>query len=159
MLLSERELSARKDDEITQLKQQYQTILEQFRAEQQKQFGKSSETPQDEQEKISFTRNKPKRHLLPKDLPRETIVYDISEEDKICDSCGHKLHKMGEDKSEQLGFIPAQMFDQAFLRELIHSPWRIVYRRDPQRVRIVRVWHSERLRNLPAAGGKGLLSS
>ena len=35
-------------------------------------------------------------------------------------------------------------FDQPFLRELIHPPFRIVYRRDQRRVRIVRVWRSER---------------
>lgn len=46
-------------------------------------------------------------------------------------------------------------FDQSFLRELIHPPFRIVYRRDPQRVRIVRVWRSERLLHLPAAGDEG----
>ena len=40
-------------------------------------------------------------------------------------------------------------FDQPFLRELIHPPFRIVYRRDPQRVRVVRVWRSERLLLLP----------
>lgn len=42
-------------------------------------------------------------------------------------------------------------FDQPFLRQLIHPPFRIVYRRDPQRVRIVRVWRSERLLHFPAA--------
>jgi toxin ParE1/3/4 len=36
-------------------------------------------------------------------------------------------------------------FGQSFLRELILPPFRIVYRRDAQRVRIVRVWRSERL--------------
>ena len=41
-------------------------------------------------------------------------------------------------------------FDQTFLRELIHPPFRIVYRRDPLCVRIVRVWRSERLLRLPA---------
>ena len=40
-------------------------------------------------------------------------------------------------------------FDQPFLRELFHPPFRIVYRRDPKHVRIVRVWHSERLLALP----------
>ena len=39
-------------------------------------------------------------------------------------------------------------FDQPFLRELIHPPFRVVYRRDPVRVRIVRVWRSERLLRL-----------
>lgn len=40
-------------------------------------------------------------------------------------------------------------FEQPFLRELIHPPFHIVYRRDLQRVRIVRVWRSERLLRLP----------
>lgn len=40
-------------------------------------------------------------------------------------------------------------FDQPFLRELIHPPFRIVYRREPKRLRIVRVWRSERLLQLP----------
>lgn len=43
-------------------------------------------------------------------------------------------------------------FDQAFLRELIHPPFRIVYRREPRRVRIVRIWRSERLLHMPNAG-------
>jgi plasmid stabilization system protein ParE len=38
---------------------------------------------------------------------------------------------------------------QAFLRELIHPPFRIVYRLDPGRVRIVRVWRGERQLRLP----------
>ena len=46
-------------------------------------------------------------------------------------------------------------FDQPFLRELIHPPFRIVYRRDPKRVRIVRVWRSERLLRLPTAEHEG----
>ena len=43
-------------------------------------------------------------------------------------------------------------FDQSFLRELIHPPFRIVYRRDSRQVRIVRVWRSERLLHLPPEG-------
>lgn len=50
-------------------------------------------------------------------------------------------------------------FDQPFLRELIHPPFRIVYRRDPQRVRLVRVWRSERLLRLPTADQEGLSST
>jgi len=34
-------------------------------------------------------------------------------------------------------------FEQPFLRELIRPPFRIVYRREPKHVRIVRVWRSE----------------
>ena len=40
-------------------------------------------------------------------------------------------------------------FDQPFLRELIHPPFRIVYRRRPQNIAVVRVWRSERMLNLP----------
>lgn len=40
-------------------------------------------------------------------------------------------------------------FGQALLRELIHPPFRIVYRRDPSRVRVVRIWRAERLMGPP----------
>ena len=136
LLVAERVISQQKDDcleqkdaEISQLKQQYQQILEQWRLSQDKRFGKSSEVSVDQfglfneveqldeetddepavQETVTYTRNKPKRTPLPKDLPRETIVHDIDDADKTCDGCGHDLHKMGEDKSEQLEFIPAQI--------------------------------------------------
>lgn len=36
-------------------------------------------------------------------------------------------------------------FELANLREIIHPPFRIVYRVDAARIRIVRVWRSERL--------------
>ncbi|HAD03869.1 MAG: addiction module toxin RelE [Desulfuromonadales bacterium GWD2_61_12] len=39
-------------------------------------------------------------------------------------------------------------FGVAHLREIIHPPFRIVYRRDDLWVRIVRVWRSERLLKL-----------
>jgi plasmid stabilization system protein ParE len=39
-------------------------------------------------------------------------------------------------------------FDVVALRELIHPPFRIVYRYDENRVRIVRIWRSERLLKL-----------
>jgi len=126
LLQSERELSAEKDQEIAQLKQQYQNILEQFRLAQHKQFGKSSEVSPDQQslfneaealaeetppvkESINATRQQPKRKALPRDLPREVIVHELPAEDIHCDACGHELHKMGEEKTEQLEFIPAQV--------------------------------------------------
>lgn len=41
-------------------------------------------------------------------------------------------------------------FEQPFLREVIVPPFRIVYRLDePDCIRVVRVWRSERLRHLP----------
>lgn len=113
-------LLVKKDLEIKSLQERNQYLLEQFRIAQQKQFGKSSEAhagqgelfneaeqlvdeaAEPEKETISYTRNKPKRKPLPKDLPRETIIVDLTDEEKSCDCCGHDLHKMGEKKSEQL---------------------------------------------------------
>ena len=40
-------------------------------------------------------------------------------------------------------------FGSAQLREIIHPPFRIVYRIDDERVRVVRVWRSERLLRMP----------
>lgn len=40
-------------------------------------------------------------------------------------------------------------FEQDFLRELIRPPFRIVYRYDSNRIRVVRIWRSERLLVLP----------
>lgn len=128
LLLLERERSAEKDSTIGYLQQRYQHMLEQFRLAQQRQFGRRSEASSDqlglfneteqageedahepvaERETLTYTRNKPKRKPLPTDLPRETVVHDIAEADKVCDGCGGELHRMGEDKSEQLEFIPA----------------------------------------------------
>ena len=45
-------------------------------------------------------------------------------------------------------------FGQSTIRELIHPPFRIVYRRDLKRARVVRVWRSERLlRSVPQDEG------
>jgi plasmid stabilization system protein ParE len=40
-------------------------------------------------------------------------------------------------------------FNQSFLRELIHPPFRIVYKRKTHGISVVRVWRSERLLKLP----------
>ncbi len=40
-------------------------------------------------------------------------------------------------------------FDEEKIRELIHSPFRIVYLREKSSVHIIRVWRSERVLVLP----------
>ena len=40
-------------------------------------------------------------------------------------------------------------FGQKYLRELIHPPFRIVCKCEARKVRVVRVWRSERLLKLP----------
>jgi len=63
----------------------------------------------DEIEIKSHTRKKhPVRRSLPKDLPREVIVHDISDTEKTC-GCGSHLVRIGEEITEQLKYIPAQL--------------------------------------------------
>ena len=52
---------------------------------------------------------KPGRRPLPKDLPRERVVHDLPEEEQQCKCCGHQMVKFGEETSEQLDYIPAQI--------------------------------------------------
>ena len=110
-------LLAQKDAQIAALE-------ERWRLAQQKQFGKSAEgfvgegelfneveaiveEVKAEQQSSNTPRKKPVRKPLPKDLSREYIIHDI--DDKTCGCCGGELHKMGEDKSEKLEFIPAKI--------------------------------------------------
>ena len=40
-------------------------------------------------------------------------------------------------------------FNDEFIREIIHPPYRIVYLREVKTVQIIRVWRSERILKLP----------
>lgn len=117
---------------IVQLQSKVHFLEEQFRLARHKQFAASTEASSGqgelfneveaendapdlsqeetvETEDIRYTRNKGKRAALPKDLPREEVLHDIPDEDKICPCCASALHKIGEERSEQLAFIPAQI--------------------------------------------------
>jgi transposase len=58
----------------------------------------------------------PKRNRgsLPQHLPRLEIVVDIA--DKTCGCCGAPLHAIGEDRSEMLDYVPAQIRVQVIRR-------------------------------------------
>jgi transposase len=110
-------------------------FIEQIRLSKQRQFGSKSEssgslqlefvfdetdTEEDEAvetedlsstETITYTRKKKTvgRKIDTSKLPREVIVHDLSAEEKCCGKCGSQLEKFGEDKSEQLEYIPAQI--------------------------------------------------
>ena len=130
LLLKQAILLDKKDPELTQWQSKYQLILEQWRLAQQKQFGKSAEVSPGQRElfdesatdttedrydvepdtqTVSYTRTKPKRKPLPKDLPRETVVVDLAKAEKTCSCCQSELHRIGEDTSEKLEFLPAQL--------------------------------------------------
>ena len=68
-----------------------------------------TEQPQETVEVAAHKRAKPGRKPLPADLPREEVVHDIPEEQKRCICCGEKLARIGEDTSEKLDIVPAQL--------------------------------------------------
>lgn len=65
--------------------------------------------PGETHEAIYYTRKKPTRKPLPAHLPREEIIHDIPDNEKVCACCQGPLHKMGEERSEQLEYIPATL--------------------------------------------------
>jgi transposase len=56
----------------------------------------------------SHTRRAGGRRPLPANLPREEVVHDIPEEEKVC-ACGAELSRMGEEISEKLKIIPPKL--------------------------------------------------
>src|SRR3954451_19934778 len=72
----------------------------------------AAEAAQDAASKSSDTPRPPRsrrRNLgaLPAHLPRVEVLIDV--EDKTCPCCGGALHAIGEDTSEMLDLVPAQL--------------------------------------------------
>jgi transposase len=115
---------------VEQLQEKLRWYEEQFRLFQHKRFGAASEKQPGQLELFNEAEamldtlppaehapdltdkpalcNKPGRKPLSKHIPREVIRYELPESERIC-ACGHALHEAGEDKSEQLEIIPAQL--------------------------------------------------
>lgn len=67
---------------------------------------------QAQQEAQSKPKEKVKGHgrqRLPRKLARKQIIHDLPEDEKTCKCCGEDLVKIGEDKSEQLDYIPSSL--------------------------------------------------
>jgi transposase len=109
----------------TNLTEEIERLKELIKLLQHRKFGKKSEQTDDKQltlfdepeeanttveaKEIEVSAHKrTKNRSLPKNLPTEQIYYDLEESEKIC-ACGKELHKFGEDKLEQLDYIPAKI--------------------------------------------------
>jgi len=57
----------------------------------------------------AHTRKNKKRVSIPADLPREDIIHDLAEADKVCPHDGSELTLIGEETSEQLDIEPAKI--------------------------------------------------
>ncbi len=70
------------------------------------------EDPEEEVEEIvipEHTRKKRGRRSLPKELPREEVIHDIPEEEKVC-SCGCIKKRIGKEVSEQVSVLLTTSF-------------------------------------------------
>lgn len=117
--------------ELIAYKERYVRLLEEFKLEKSRLYGSSSEknilqSDLFDEPGIELTgelkdqledtigvdgyqrKRHPVRKPIPKDMPRETIIHDIPEHEKIC-SCGAHLVRIGEEISEQIKYIPAQL--------------------------------------------------
>lgn len=126
------EMLSRKEEELAKAKAYAERLEEMVRLLRHGKFGRKSEALKDDKQiplgifneaeealqdaeedtpvevKAHKRRGKPKRIKLPPDLPREDLIIDLTEEEKICPE-GHKLECIGEDISEQLDVVPAQI--------------------------------------------------
>jgi transposase len=59
-----------------------------------------------------YTRKKAGRKPIPAHIPRKEILHDLSEEEKRCECCGKDRPKIGVETTEELEYVPAQIFVQ-----------------------------------------------
>ena len=62
-------------------------------------------------EEIAYKRKKRqgKRDEMLKDLPVETITYELPEEEQVCEQCGSKMHAMSKEVRREIEVIPPQV--------------------------------------------------
>lgn len=54
-------------------------------------------------------RNSHGRNRLPDDLPREVVLHELSDEERVCPCCGKPRTDIGCETSEQLEFVPGSL--------------------------------------------------
>lgn len=111
-------------EQSTLWERKYNSMLEQFKLAQQRQFSTSSEKnllqkdffdevgefeakSDNETQAIevpAHTRVKPRRKPLPKNLPRIDTIHDVEDNEKICE-CGCQKERIGEQITEQLEVV------------------------------------------------------
>ncbi len=77
----------------------------------------------------AHTRRKPENKgkesiILPKDLPVETIVIDLPEEQKVCQETGAPLVKIGEETTYKLAYKPGSFYLKEIIRPKYAHPTR-----------------------------------
>ncbi len=57
----------------------------------------------------AYERKKPGRKALPAHLPRIEVIHDLPDQDKRCAHDGTALERIGEERAEQLDYVPAKL--------------------------------------------------
>jgi transposase len=83
-------------------------IFEALDAQAQEAAAQPPSAPADEQNEKKAPRKGHGRRPLPKDLPRQRVVHEPTEAEKICACCGKPKACIGEEVSEQLEYKPAE---------------------------------------------------
>lgn len=134
-----RERCALLEQQNAELTAKVKWFMEQFNLLKQKQYGASSEKTVPGQEQLSFfneaesesrgpteggcERREPtvetitykrrkergQREEMLKDLPVETVEYNLSPEERVCPNCGETMHEMSVEVRQELKVIPAQV--------------------------------------------------
>ncbi len=129
--LSEQNNTLKKQDSALENKDhKIQTLEEYIRYMVQQRFGSSSEklsvdqinlfdeaellsdddaSDEEDSENVPAHKRKKKRTSIPEKLPRTEVIHDLSEAEKVCPHDGTALRHFGNETSEQLDYIPAQM--------------------------------------------------
>ena len=133
-------LCERQQKEIAELTKKLDLLMEHFRLSQNKTYGTSSEKTNPDQlnlfneaeaesqivlaeptyETITYKRTKQtgQRERMLKDLPVETIVHPLADEQRICKCCGGHVHVMSTEVRRELVFVPAQVKIVEHVREV-----------------------------------------
>lgn len=65
------------------------------------------EAEDDEYETITYKRKKRGATRISKDLPRETVVLEVPEDERRCPCCGDAMEEIGKEISERIDYTPA----------------------------------------------------
>jgi transposase len=74
--------------------------------------------PEAAQEEISYLRRR-KGHgwsELPAHLPREQVLVDVPEADRLCPCCSEPMQRIGEDRTERVDYRPAKIVVKVLVR-------------------------------------------
>jgi transposase len=77
----------------------------------------TAELPEAAEEEITYRRRRQGHGWseLPKHLPREEILLDVPEKDRLCACCGERMVPIGEDRVERVDYRPAKIVVKVYI--------------------------------------------